>query len=103
MMAHKVFYIVVGFFARAKVYPKTDRRYTYSFIIAARNEEKVVGNLIESIRRQEYNGKIANIFVVADNCTDNTAKVCRDLGAVVYERFDSAHARKGYALEFLFE
>lgn len=103
MMFHKIVYTVVGFFVRSKKFPQTDKRYTYSFIIAARNEEKVVGNLIESIRRQDYDGNIANIFVVADNCTDRTAEVCQSLGAVVYERCDPDHARKGYALEFLFD
>ncbi len=103
MMIHKTLYQFLGFFVRSKKFPKTENLHTYSFIIAARNEEAVVGNLIESIRRQKYDGEIANIFVVADNCTDNTAEVCRDLGAVVYERQDPDHARKGYALEFLFE
>lgn len=43
------------------------------------------------------------MFVVADNCTDNTAKVAREHGAICYERFDDAHRTKGYALEFLFD
>ncbi len=103
MMIHKTLYQFLGFFVKAKKFPETDKRYTYSFVIAARNEEAVVGNLIESIRRQKYDGRIANIFVVADNCTDSTAEVCRNLGAVVYERSDTDRARKGYALEFLFE
>lgn len=42
------------------------------------------------------------IFVVADNCTDRTAEICRELGAVVCERHDEAHMRKGCVLEFLF-
>lgn len=103
MMLHKTFYQILGFFVKAKKYPATDKLNTYSFIIAARNEECVVGNLIESIRLQDYGGRIANIFVVADNCTDNTAELCRSLGAIVYERSDKERARKGYALQFLFE
>ena len=42
-------------------------------------------------------------FVVADNCTDATARVARDAGAVVYERFDKQHVGKGYALNFLLQ
>lgn len=103
MFVHKAIYNVLGFFVKAKQYPKTDERRKYAFIIAARNEEKVIGNLIESIHRQTYDGPKPEIFVVADNCTDNTASLCRSLGAAVYERFDKEHVRKGYALEFLFD
>ncbi len=72
-------------------------------LVAARNEETVIGNLIDSIKKQDYPSELVDIFVVADNCTDNTAKVSRDLGAVCYERFDENHRTKGYALQFLVE
>ncbi len=84
-------------FAPAKKYHK------YAILIAARNEEKVIGNLIDSINNQDYPSEYITTIVVADNCTDNTAKICREHGAVCYERFDDAHRTKGYALQFLFE
>ena len=40
--------------------------------------------------------------MVADNCTDNTAQIARQLGAVVYERFNKEQVGKGYALDFAF-
>ena len=46
----------------------------YAVIIAARNEELVIGQLIKSIKNQKYPEKLIDIFVVADNCTDNTAR-----------------------------
>jgi cellulose synthase/poly-beta-1,6-N-acetylglucosamine synthase-like glycosyltransferase len=101
-MFHKSLYLIFGLFCRAKKYPHSDHLYKYAVVIAARNEEKVVGNLIESIRKQTYPGDHIEIFVVADNCRDHTADLCRSLGAIVYERFDTRKARKGYALEFLF-
>ena len=47
--------------------------------------------------------KLVTTFVVADNCTDNTAEIARSHGAVCYERFDNEHRTKGYALEFLLD
>ena len=38
--------------------------------------------------------------MVADNCTDDTAGIARQLGAKVYERFNKQEVGKGYALDF---
>lgn len=73
----------------------------YAVLVSARNEEAVIGNLIESIRRQTYDGGLVTTFVVADNCTDDTARVAADAGAIVFERFDTANVGKGYALNYL--
>ena len=73
----------------------------YAVLISARNEEAVIGQLLESIRRQDYPSGNLIAFVVADNCTDATAQVAKDAGAVVYERRDRVHVGKGYALNFL--
>lgn len=95
-------YTVVGLF-KTRVFPKTDKQHKYAIVIAARNEEKVLGKLLESIRRQDYPKELLEVFVVADNCTDATADIARENGAICYERFDTEHHTKGYALQFLFE
>ena len=73
----------------------------FAVLIAARNEEAVIGKLIDSIKAQSYPGKLVKIFVAADNCTDATAEVARSRGAEVYERYDMTQRGKGYALDFL--
>ena len=35
-----------------------------------------------------------DIYVIADNCTDNTAVVAKEAGAIVYERFDTVNKTK---------
>ena len=95
-------YTIVGFFATKK-FPKATHNHKYAVMIAARNEEAVIGNLIDSIKSQDYPSELVTIFVVADNCTDKTAEVARKCGAICYERFDNDHRTKGYALEFLTE
>lgn len=102
LLVYRVLYIVLGFFKKSKVYDDAQEDKTYAVVISARNEERVIGQLIESIHRQTYDKNKITIFVVADNCTDNTAEVCRKLGAIVYERFDTKNVSKGYALEYLF-
>ncbi len=93
-------YTVIGFFITKK-FPSARHNHKYAIMIAARNEEKVIGNLLDSINSQDYPSELVTVFVVADNCTDKTADIARSHGAVCYERSDSEHRTKGYALEFL--
>lgn len=102
IVIHKTFYFVIGMFWTRKFKPAKNK-HKYAICIAARNEEMVIKNLLDSIKKQDYPNKLLTVFVVADNCTDNTAKIACDNGAICYERFDSEHKTKGYALQYLFE
>lgn len=72
-------------------------------IIPARNEENVIQNLIRSLKKQNYPEDLIDIYVIADNCTDNTATIARNEGAIVFERFNENEKSKGYALEWFFD
>ena len=63
LMLHFVIFTIVGVFAYKK-YPHTDVINKYGIIIPARNEEKVVGNLIESIQKCDYPQDKLHIFVI---------------------------------------
>lgn len=80
-----------------------DKEHRFMMIIPAHNEEKVVGNLIESLKAQNYDKNLYDIYVIADNCTDETAKVAKEAGAIVYERFDEEHKTKGFALQWFLQ
>ena len=82
--------------------PAPNKLHRFAAIIAARNEEAVIGELIRSIKSQNYPSELLDIFVVADNCTDRTAQVARSAGAIVHERTNHVLKGKGYALNFMF-
>ena len=69
-------------------------------IIPAHNEAAVVANLVESLKNQDYPKDKYDIYVIADNCTDNTAQIAKNAGAIVYERFDKEKKTKGFALQW---
>ena len=102
MLAYKAVYYAIGFLFTRKFKP-AKKKHKYGILIAARNEEFVIGNLLDSINKQDYPRDLLTVFVVADNCTDNTAKIAKKHGAKVYERFDDERKTKGFALQFLFK
>lgn len=98
--SYQFVYLIVPFFKRKRK-PTEVKLHRFAVLISARNEEAVIGNLIESIRMQTYPSDKISVFVCADNCTDRTADVASEAGAIVFERFDTRHIGKGYALDFL--
>lgn len=100
-MVYQGLCIVISLFARPIEFADAPMDKRYAVLISARNEEFVIGNLIRDLQSQTYPSALIDIWVVADNCTDNTAKIVRDLGGHVVERFDQSQIGKGYALTYL--
>ena len=103
MYFHQIIYLIVSAFVHVKIKPKEEvTQHKIGIVVSARNERNVLPNLIKSIQANDYPKELVTIFVVADNCTDDTAQICRDLGCVVVERNDLEHIGKGFALHYLF-
>ncbi len=99
-----VYYFLIGFcgmWRRREVKILTPKK-TFAVIVAAHNEQAVIGQLIDNLEKLEYPKELYDIFVVADNCSDNTAAIARAGGAIVYERTSSVGKGKGFALEWMF-
>ncbi len=78
--------------------------YTFAILIPAHNEEVVISTLLTSLAQLDYPEDQYAIYVVADNCNDNTANLARAFGRTnVYERFDEVKRGKGYALNWLWQ
>lgn len=98
---YQIYYILISLISRPAAYSAL-KQHRYAVLIAARNEENVIGDLIDSIKKQNYPPELIDIIICADNCTDNTAEVARIHGAAAIERFNKNLVGKGYALDFLF-
>ena len=60
-------------------------RTRFAVLVAARNEELVIGPLINSLLTQDYPSDLYDIWVIPNNCTDNTALAAWNFGAKVLE------------------
>ena len=98
---YQLYYVFVVLTRKPKQLVAT-KNHKFAVVISARNESAVIGQLIHSIKVQNYPSELIDVFVIADNCTDNTADVAREAGATVFPRFNSEQVGKGYALDYGF-
>ena len=102
LYAYQLFYMIVPLLIKSRPHGE-ENLHRYAVLISARNEAAVIGQLLESINSQTYPREYVTAFVVADNCTDDTARIAAEHGAVIYERFNKTLVGKGYALDYLTE
>ena len=98
--------IVVSFCSLIKLKDKKlliEKDHKFMAVIPAHNEESVIKNLVDSLQEQDYPRELYDIYVIADNCTDNTAQVAREAGAIVYERYHVSKKTKGHALDWFLQ
>ncbi|MCQ2358562.1 MAG: glycosyltransferase family 2 protein [Phascolarctobacterium sp.] len=92
-----------GLFGKKKEVKLYDNSKTFAMIVCAHNEDKVIAQLVDNLKRLRYPDEKYDIFVVADNCNDKTAEVARKAGAEVHERFSDEGKGKGFAMDWMFE
>lgn len=98
--------IVVSFCSLIKLKDKKlliEKDHKFMAVIPAHNEESVIRNLVDSLQEQDYPRELYDIYVIADNCNDNTAQIAKDAGAIVLKRFDEEHKTKGFALNWFLQ
>ncbi len=74
-----------------------------AIVVPAHNEAGDIAQCIHSLLAADAPQAERLVLVIADNCTDDTATLASEAGAVVWERSDMTRRGKGFALEFAFE
>jgi len=84
---YSAYHVVVGLmgFKKPKEFKKSTPKTKFAILIAARNEEKVIGDLIDSLKAQDYPADFYKIFVIPNNCTDATKVKALEHGAEVID------------------
>lgn len=97
--AYQVYYVYVALRYKPQQYVAHDQ-HRFAAISCGRNEAAVVAQLVKSLKGQDYPSELLDVFVVADNCTDNTAIIAEQAGAIVFRRNNKAESGKSYALDY---
>ena len=86
ILTYFLYYFITGLFVFRKKKGKI-RKYKptkkFAVLIAARNESNVIGHLLDSLNKQNYPKELYDIFVIPNNCDDNTEEVAREKGAQI--------------------
>lgn len=96
---YQIIYFIIPYIKKEKPHKETTL-HRYAIMISARNEENVIATLVNSIHHQDYPQEYVDIYVIADNCTDDTAGEAEKAGAIVFVRNDLQKVGKGYALDY---
>ena len=96
---YQFIYLLVPYIKKEEPH-KPVKMHRYAVLISARNEENVISTLVDSIHRQSYPQELIDVYVIADNCTDKTAEMAQNAGAIVFVRNDMDNVGKGYALDY---
>lgn len=84
MFLYAAYFVVLGamtFLKRDNPIKPAKASKRLAVVIPARNEEAVIGNLIQSLKAQNYPQSLYTVYVAANNCTDQTAPKSEALGA----------------------
>jgi len=97
---YQLFLTFFGWFRRK---PKAQHapQKSFAILVAAHNEEQVVGALIDNLKNLDYPKEMYDIFVICDNCSDQTAHIARSMGVYACERNNPKLRGKGYAIEWM--
>jgi cellulose synthase/poly-beta-1,6-N-acetylglucosamine synthase-like glycosyltransferase len=88
-------------FIRPRPAGRTPGRTRFAVIVPAHNEEAMLTKTLRSIFAQAYPRELYSVHVIADNCSDRTAALASELGAVTHGRTDPANPGKGQAIAWL--
>ena len=104
VLAYKYVLAVVGLVgseeARQASWPPVHR---FAIVIPAHDEEASIREAVESCRLSNYPGERFAVFVIADNCSDQTAERALLAGAVCWNGSDPTARGKGHALAWGFD
>jgi cellulose synthase/poly-beta-1,6-N-acetylglucosamine synthase-like glycosyltransferase len=74
--------------------PSSAVTHRFAVLVPARNEERVIAHLLDSLVSQNYPRSAFDVYVSCDRCTDATPRISREKGARVLERDDDGPASK---------
>ena len=105
-LTYGLYFLITGFFGFKNIHKKLIKKHKpkhkFAILIASRNEENVIENLVKSLIKQDYPEDLFDVYVIPNNCTDSTEKVAKEAGAKIIKCTVPTKS-KGEVLRFTFD
>lgn len=86
LLAYHLYLSLFGFRVKGgRTYARQNPEARFLILVPAHNEEAVIADMVQNLRALSYPSALYDFFIIADNCTDNTAAIARSLGVKVIE------------------
>ncbi|WP_243290535.1 glycosyltransferase family 2 protein [Bacillus sp. FJAT-47783] len=99
-----VYWIVLSMFGfgKPKLLKSSNPKKRFLILVPAHNEEAVIGDLVENLLNLDYPNRLYDVYVIADNCSDDTAKITQTLRVGVIEHTSPPGEPRGkpYAIRY---
>ncbi|MEG2322041.1 MAG: glycosyltransferase family 2 protein [Bacilli bacterium] len=106
VLAYGLYFLTTGLFGfknmNKKIIKKHKPKNKFAILVASRNEEDVIASLVSSLKKQDYPKDLYEIYVIPNNCTDNTEAVAKKAGAKIIKCTIPVKS-KGEVLKFTFD
>jgi len=83
---------------KTEVNDKQNPSHRFCLVLPAHDEANVIGSTVKRLRDINYPAENFQIHIIADHCSDDTAEISRQAGAIVHERDEGPRTGKGAAL-----
>lgn len=93
-----IYYVILSFFGFGKAkrdYEIIDDQTKFLVLVAAHNEEKVIGSTINNLKKINYRNDFYDIYIVNDNSTDRTGVICDEMGMKHIDTIEKLYPREG--------
>jgi len=104
-ISYMLYYVIIGIFAFKKSHNYIEKKEykKFAIIIPARNESIVIGDLIQSLNSQNYPKEMYDIYVVPNNCDDNTEEIAKSYNSKIIDCSKIITNSKGDVLRYAFK
>lgn len=96
LYAYKALYIIMAFGNKIR-FKKAKKTNKFAILIPARNESRVIGDLLDAISKQTYDKNAYDVFVIVKEANDPTIEIVKNYNYNII--IDSNQTCKGDALD----
>ncbi len=99
LLMQKIIYHIIGLFP-SKRCPPAKKNHKYAILIPARNESRVIEQLLISIKEQDYDQNLLETYIIVESSSDPTCEIAKKYANThVFVRQHLELKGKGHALD----